>query len=127
MNPTTVSDLKNAYGKSIPYDYLRTAPSRQIITNSNQPSRRVTQVRNRDTIYHLPLMIFIWLHLEDINLFNKCSFCSIKSLFISQKTFSSVIPRLKRSHNRQTKIQNCIRKVQRYMSNDVYIPSSGCF
>ena len=48
INPTTVSDFKKALCESIPCDYLRTAPSRQIIANSNQPSRRVTQVRNRD-------------------------------------------------------------------------------
>ena len=123
---------KRLYGESIPCDYLRTAPSRQIITNSNQPSRRVTQVRNRDKMKHLPLMIFIWLHSEDINFLNKCLFCSIKSLFISKnlsfvRTFSSVIHRLKRSHNRQTENTNCIHKVHRNMSNDVYIQSSGCF
>ena len=78
---------KMLYGKSIPYNYLRTKPSSQIITNSNQPSRRVTQVRNRDKINHLPFMIFIWLPSEDIHLFNKCSFCSIKSLYIQKPQF----------------------------------------
>jgi hypothetical protein len=98
---------KRLYGESKPCDSLRTAPSRQTITNSNQPSRRVTQVRNRDKINHLPL-IFIWLHSEDINLLNKCLFCSIKSLFISKNlhfvhAFSTVIHRFKHIHNRQAK------------------------
>ena len=120
------------YGESIPYDYLRTSPSRQIITNSNQPSRRVTQVRNRDKINHLPLMIFICLHSEDINLFNKCSFCSMKSLFISENlsfvcVFSSVIAGSKAVTTGRQKNPNCIRKVHRNMSNDVYIQPSGCF
>ena len=95
---------KRLYGKSIPYDNLRTVPSRQIITNSNQPSRRVTQVRNREKINPLPL-IFIWWHSEDIHLLNKCSFCFYKvSLYLKTSVlFSSVIHRLKRSQNRQTK------------------------
>ena len=116
---------KRLYGESIPCDYLRTAPSRQIITNSYQPSRVVTQVRNSNTINHLPLMIFIWLHSQDSHLLNKCLFCSIKSLFISKKlsfvrAFCSVIHRLKRSHNRQMKNPNSTRKVRRNMSNVVY-------
>ena len=69
--------------------YLRTVPSRQIITNSNQPSRRVTQVRNRDKINHLPL-IFIWLHSEDINLLNTCLFSLIKSLSISKNLIINI-------------------------------------
>ena len=122
---------KRIYGKSITCDYLRTASSRQIITNSNQPSRGVTQVRNGDKINHLPL-IFIWLHSQYIHLLNKCLFCSIKSLFISENLrfvclFSSVIHRLKLSQNRQPKNPNCIREVHRNMPNDVYIQSSGCF
>ena len=39
---------KILYGKSIPCDYLRTALSTQNITNSNQPSKGVTKVRNGD-------------------------------------------------------------------------------
>ena len=77
------------YGENIPYNYLRTEPSRQIITNTNQPSRIVTQVRNRDKMNPLPLMIFIWLHSEDIKLLNKSSFCSIKSLYIQKPQFCS--------------------------------------
>ena len=88
MNPTTVSDLKTLYGESIPYDYLRTfEKSWQMITNSNQPSRSVTKLRNRDKINPLHLMIFICLHSEDIHLLNKCSFCSIKSLYIQKPLF----------------------------------------
>ena len=75
---------KRLYGESKPCVYLRTSPSRQFITNSNQPSRRVAQVRNRDQINHLPLMIFIWLHSQESHLHNKCWFCSIKSLFMSK-------------------------------------------
>ena len=78
---------KMLYGKSIPYNYLRTKPSSQIITNSNQPSRRVTQVRNREQMNHLLLMIFIWLHSEYINLLNNCLFCSIVSLYIQKPQF----------------------------------------
>ena len=95
---------KRLYSESIPCDYLRTAPSRQIITYSwigrvtaLDASRRpspplrivtsqvvvVTKVRNNDQINHLSLMIFIWLHSQDSQLLNKCSFCSIKSLFMS--------------------------------------------
>ena len=64
----------------------------------------VTQVRNRDKTNHLPLKIFI---VCTQKIFNKRSFCSLKSLFISENlsfvcAFSSVIHRLKRSHNRQT-------------------------
>ena len=73
---------KRLYGESIPCDHLRTAPSTQNITNSYQPSRGVIKVRNSDKMNHLPLMIFIWLHSQDSQLPNKCSFCLIKSLFI---------------------------------------------
>ena len=38
-----------------------------------------------------------------------------------------LIHRLKLSQNNQTKNPNCIRKVHRNMSNDVYIQTSGCF
>ena len=122
---------KILYGESIPCNYLRTVPSRQIITNSYQPSRGVTQVRNSNKINHLPLMTFIWLHSQDSHLLNKCLFCSIKSLFIFKNrfvcAFCSVIHRLKRSHNRQTKNPYSIRKVRRNISNDLYNQSSGCF
>uniref|UniRef100_A0A8C7CXN9 PDZ domain-containing protein n=1 Tax=Oncorhynchus kisutch TaxID=8019 RepID=A0A8C7CXN9_ONCKI len=35
----------------------------------------------------LPLMIFIWSQSEDIHLLNKCSFCSMKSLYIQKPFF----------------------------------------
>jgi hypothetical protein len=95
---------KRLYGESKPCDYLRTAPSRQIITNSYQPSGGVTALcyvmfctalycsvlycytsKKNAKINHLPLMIFIWLHSQDYHLLNKCLFHSIKSLFISKK------------------------------------------
>ena len=121
---------KILFRKSKPFDYLRTVPSIQIITNSYQPNRGVTQVRNREKMNHLPLMIFIWLHSQDSHLLNKCLFCSMKSLFISKnlvRAFFSVIHRLKRSHNRQTKNPNRVHKVRRNISNNVYNQSSGCF
>ena len=126
-----VSDFKKALWRKHTSDYLRTAPSRQIITNSNQPSRGVTQVRNSDTIDHLPF-IFIWWHSQDSHLLNKCLFWSIKSMFKSKNlsfvcALCSRIHRLKRRHNRQTKNPNSIHKVRRNMSNNVYNHSSGCF
>jgi hypothetical protein len=76
---------KRLHGESIPWDYLRRAPSRQIITNSSQPSR-VTQVRNSDKMNHLPLMIFICLHSQDSHLLNKCTpktpCCTINVSFV---------------------------------------------
>ena len=123
---------KMLYGESKLCDYLRTVPSRQIITTTNKPSRGVTHVRNSDKMNHLPLMIFIWLHSQDSMLHIKCLFCSIKSLFISKNlnfvcAFCSVIHRLKGSHNRHSKNPKRISKVRRNMSNDVYNHSSGCF
>ena len=35
----------------------------------------------------LPLRIFIWWQSEDIHLLNKCSFCSMKSLYIQKPPF----------------------------------------
>ena len=80
-----------------------------------------------EKINRLPLTIFIWWQSEDINLLNKSSFCSMKSLYINNSAISPVIHRLKLSQNNQTKTPNCIRKVHRNMSNDVFIQSSGCF
>ena len=96
---------KRLYGESISCDYLRTVPRLQNYTNIFQPSRGVTNVRNSAKINHLPLMIFIWLHSQDSQLHSKCLFCSIKSLFMSQKlcfvgAVCSVIQWLQRGHNR---------------------------
>ena len=77
-------------------------------TKIYQPSRGVTKVRNNDKINHLPLMIVIWLHSQDSHLHSKCLFCSITSLFMSQKlksfvgAFCAVIQWLQGGHNRQT-------------------------
>ena len=119
---------KRLYSESKPCDYQRTALGTQNITY--QPSRLVMKVRNINKMNHLPLMIFIWLHSQDSRLHNKCSFCSIKSLFICKNlnfdgAFCSVIQWLKCGHKRQTKIQNSIRKVRRNMASNVYIQPSG--
>ena len=93
------------------------------LLNTVTSQAEVLQNSEIEKINPLHLMIFIWWQSEDINLLNKCSFCSMKSLYIQKPQFcSSVIHRLKLSQNNQTKkIQICIRKVHRNMSNNVYI------
>jgi hypothetical protein len=98
-------------------------PADKSLQNSNQLSR-VTQVRNREKMNPLPLMIFIWFH-EDFNLFNKCSFCSIVSTSKNLRFVFFSNPRL--SYNRQTKYPNCIRQVHRNMSNNVLYSSLRLF
>jgi hypothetical protein len=41
-----------------------------------------------EKINPLPLMTFIWWQSEDIHLLNKCSFCSMKPLYIQKPPFS---------------------------------------
>ena len=106
---------KRLYGESIPchaYHYPRTAPSRQIITNSYQPHRGVTQVRNSKKMNHLPLMIFIWLHSEYMHLLNKCLFCSIKSLFISKNKKKFCLRVFFSNPQAQTQSQQADKKIK---------------
>ena len=89
VNPAKVSDFKKALQRKHTMRLSENNASRQVITNINQPFRGVTKVRNNDTIYHLPLMIFEWLHSQDSMLHNKCLFCSIKPLFCWCVLFSN--------------------------------------
>jgi hypothetical protein len=60
-------------------------PAYKSMKNIFQPNRRITIVRNSDKINHLPLKIFIFLQYQRSQLHIECSFCLIKSFFISQK------------------------------------------
>ena len=69
---------------------------------------------------------------EPLQLNNKCSFCSIKIIFISKippfgwrGMFRN--PQARAGTTGQTKIPNSIHKVRRNMSNGFYNQSSGCF
>ena len=68
----------------------------------NQPQCHIHKMlRNRDKINPLPLMIFIWWQSEDIHLLNKCSFCSMKSLYIQKPQAQT---QSKQSDKKKTKL-----------------------
>ena len=70
----------------------------------------------------LPLMIFGCFHSQDSQLHNKCSFCSLKNIYIYKIPQFVWRVMFRNPHERavtttQTKIPNNIRNVHRNMSN----------
>ena len=75
---------KKLYGKSKPCNNLSTAFRQQ---SSQKDIRHIgwsTLVRNSIINIHLPLMIFIRMHSQESQFYNKCLFCSIMSIIYVQ-------------------------------------------
>ena len=83
LNATAVSDIKKAL-PSTPCNNLSTALRDQTSRKDIRHIVESVKVRNSIINIHLPLMIFIRMHSQESQLYNKYLFCSRKSIIYVQ-------------------------------------------